>query len=160
MQIVQNESLSYCCDDSFDRIKLEHELKIKQNNLKINYIEEEMIKILKQEEELINTKREIFNALDFGEIHRKKLHEYIHTIKGNIRVYCRVKPRVNINEETIVKYPELCLGNYLTNINCTPELYTVELKNSKTQENLIFNFDRIFAENCSQDEVIIIKIIY
>jgi len=30
--------------------------------------------------------------LELSEFHRKKLHCYIQELRGNIRVYCRVKP--------------------------------------------------------------------
>jgi kinesin family member C1 len=72
------------------------------------------------------------------------LHEYIHSIKGNIRVYCRVKPT---QENSIINYPELSL-----NID-TDEIYSLEVKNQKTSEISIFNFDRIFTEKSTQEEI-------
>jgi kinesin family protein C1 len=82
--------------------------------------------------------------LNYGEMHRKRLHEYIHSIKGNIRVYCRVKPTP---ENSIITYPELALS-----IN-TEEIFSLEVKNQKTNEISIFNFDKIFTEKSAQEEI-------
>jgi kinesin family protein C1 len=36
--------------------------------------------------------KELMLELEKGEEHRRKLHNYIQDLRGNIRVYCRVKP--------------------------------------------------------------------
>jgi hypothetical protein len=79
-------------------------------------------------------------------MHRKKLQQYIHNIKGNIRVYCRVKPCA---DESIIKFPEWS-RDLLNN-----EIFTIELKSFKAQsnENLIFNFDKVFTEKSTQEDV-------
>jgi kinesin family protein C1 len=84
------------------------------------------------------------NCLNYGEIHRRSLNDYIHSIKGNIRVYCRVKPT---SEQSIIKYPELSL-NLAQN-----EIFNLEIKNTKTNENTNFNFDRVFTETSTQEEI-------
>jgi kinesin family protein C1 len=80
-------------------------------------------------------------------MHRRRIHEYIHSIKGNIRVYCRVKPTNNV-EDKIIRYPEIGM---LSNVDSN--ICSLELKNAKTNENLTFNFDRIFIEDTPQEEV-------
>ena len=51
--------------------------------------------------------------LDLSELHRKKLHSYIQELRGNIRIYCRVKPIINSceyetyeNLQSCLRYPE------------------------------------------------------
>jgi hypothetical protein len=64
-------------------------------------------------------------------------------------VYCRVKPCVD-EALNIIKYPELSsLSNEIEQ-----ELYSVEVKNNKSNEVSIFNFDKIFTEKSTQEEVI------
>jgi len=87
-------------------------------------------------------------------MHRKKLHEYIHNIKGNIRVYCRVKP-CNGSDESIIKYPELPCGYDTISSKEEISVYSLEIKNNKSNinESSIFNFDKVFTELSSQSEV-------
>jgi len=85
-------------------------------------------------------------------MHRKRLHEYIHNIKGNIRVYCRVKPCNS--EDSIIKYPEMPISDGLVNRREETQVYNVEIKNNnKNGETSIFNFDRVFTETSTQSEV-------
>lgn len=92
----------------------------------------------------------MLNKLKEGEEHRRKLHEYIQNIRGNIRVYCRVKPT---KEESIIKYPEISSVNIGIGYESN-DIHTIEIKNNKNNELTIFNFDRIFTERTSQEEVI------
>ncbi len=87
-------------------------------------------------------------------MHRKRLHEYIHNIKGNIRVYCRVKP-CNSSDESIIKYPELPCDIYTIFRKEEIPVYSLEIKNNKnnSNESSIFNFDKVFTELSSQSEV-------
>lgn len=94
----------------------------------------------------INQKEDYINKINCGELHRKKLHDYIHCIKGNIRVYCRVKPTTIYNAVSLFRYPEMALN--------VSELYSLELKNPKSNEYSTYNFDKVFTPNSKQEEVI------
>jgi kinesin family protein C1 len=63
--------------DFFNKLKnLENCLKFKQDeNLSLNM-----------------SLQELMNELEKGELQRKRLHNYIQNLRGNLRVYCRVKP--------------------------------------------------------------------
>ena len=84
------------------------------------------------------------------EIIRKKAQEYIHNIRGNILVYCRIKPSLTKNEEnSIISFPEILDDNNIESNNQV--LTSIELKNNLIKNS--YHFDRIFPENTSQYEI-------
>ena len=84
------------------------------------------------------------------EIIRKKAQEYIHNIRGNILVYCRIKPSLTKNEEnSIISFPEILDDKYIESNNQV--LTSIELKNNLIKNS--YHFDRIFPENTSQYEI-------
>ena len=84
------------------------------------------------------------------EIIRKKAQEYIHNIRGNILVYCRIKPSLTKNEEnSIISFPEILDDNNIESNNQV--LTSIELKNNLIKNS--YHFDRIFPENTSQHEI-------
>jgi hypothetical protein len=125
--------------------KLE-KLRFKESQILTKVIGLENELMLKEEENKeTNIKKDkiLFDMIQ-SEEWRKTLHEYSQNIKGNIRVFCRVKP-VPFNNESIIKYPDCSLN----------ELFSMELKNisAKNSETLNFCFDKIFTEKISQEEV-------
>ena len=81
---------------------------------------------------------------------RKKAQEYIHNIRGNILVYCRIKPSLTKNEEnSIISFPEILDDKYIESNNQV--LTSIELKNNLIKNS--YHFDRIFPENTSQYEI-------
>ena len=81
---------------------------------------------------------------------RKKAQEYIHNIRGNILVYCRIKPSLTKNEEnSIISFPEILDDKYIESNNQV--LTSIELKNNLIKNS--YHFDRIFPENTSQHEI-------
>ena len=63
-----------------------------------NQLREEILQI--KLETLVNEKDEIRAKYDYETIQRKKLHNEIQDLKGQIRVYCRVRP-INYRETQI-----------------------------------------------------------
>lgn len=63
-------------------------------------------------------------------------------MRGNIRIYCRVKPQFEIEAESSVKYPELSLQSTGTN-----ELTMIELKEQS------YHFDKVFSSVSSQEDI-------
>ncbi len=75
----------------------------------------------------------------------------MHSIKGNIRVYCRVKPTPT-NMKPLIEYPELNLPSL--NQNKTEiEISNIEIKNPKSSEAINFNFDRVFTGLSNQEDI-------
>lgn len=77
----------------------------------------------------------MFYELDKERKERRKLHNDIEDMKGNIRVYCRMKP---FNDKVSSRLP------YKTN-SSTDILYILPNKHCK--------FDAIFGESTSQEEI-------
>lgn len=59
---------------------------------------------------LNNSIKELMNELERGELHRRKLHNYIQELRGNIRVYCRVKPLSGVRVNKLFKIRNLALA--------------------------------------------------
>ena len=91
--------------------------------------------------------QDILSHLAARENHRKLIQEYIHKIKGNLRVYCRVRPCLQ-KSDTFITYPELSTA--LT--TKASYLQTMEIKAPNTTTSA-YTFDRIFPESSSQVEV-------
>ena len=62
----------------------------------IENVKNAFLKKAKDYETLTNSLNELMGELNRGESHRRKLHNYIQELRGNIRVYCRVKPLSSI----------------------------------------------------------------
>ncbi|XP_030597173.1 kinesin-like protein KIFC1 [Archocentrus centrarchus] len=84
-----------------------------------------------------------------GEMERRRLHNTIQELKGNIRVFCRVRPLVG---EGLPKHIQLTASdNKAITLAKTEESHTG--KTADTQKNYNFSFDRVFGPQCSQQEV-------
>jgi kinesin family protein C1 len=110
---------------------------------------EEMSKQLSSQDHLAqdfeSAKREIFrlqNLLNVSETARRKLHNRVQELRGNIRVFVRVRPflpsdGVEFNE----KHPSL---------RCLPDGQGINIAAKKEHK---FAFDRVFKRESSQSEV-------
>uniref|UniRef100_A0A3Q0T6D2 Kinesin-like protein n=1 Tax=Amphilophus citrinellus TaxID=61819 RepID=A0A3Q0T6D2_AMPCI len=84
-----------------------------------------------------------------GEMERRRLHNTIQELKGNIRVFCRVRPLVGGG---LPKHIQLTASdNKAITLAKTEESHTG--KTADTQKNYNFSFDRVFGPQCSQQEV-------
>lgn len=84
-----------------------------------------------------------------GEMERRRLHNTIQELKGNIRVFCRVRPLVNGG---LSKHIQLSASdNKSLSLAKTEESHTG--KTADTQRNYNFSFDRVFGPTTSQEEV-------
>ena len=93
-------------------------------------------------ESIQNSMRELLSELHKSESFRILLHNHIQKMRGNIRIYCRVKPQFEIEAESSVKYPELSLQSTGTN-----ELTMIELKEQS------YHFDKVFSSVSSQEDI-------
>ncbi|XP_029299025.1 kinesin-like protein KIFC1 isoform X2 [Cottoperca gobio] len=89
------------------------------------------------------------DELHAGEMERRQLHNAIQELKGNIRVFCRVRPLV---EGGLSKHIQLPTSDTKAiTLAKTEESHTG--KTADTQKNYNFNFDRVFGPQASQQEV-------
>uniref|UniRef100_A0A8C2X2L4 Kinesin-like protein n=1 Tax=Cyclopterus lumpus TaxID=8103 RepID=A0A8C2X2L4_CYCLU len=105
-----------------------------------------------QEEEVCSLKDTVVQQKDelhAGEMDRRRLHNDIQELKGNIRVFCRVRPLV---EGGLSKHIQLAASDNKTiTLAKTEESHTG--KTADTQKNYNFNFDRVFGPQSLQQEV-------
>ena len=96
-------------------------------------------------EELAECKKKVFE----GEMVRRKLHNTIQELKGNIRVFCRVRPLMGeeltsgADTDYRIKYPE------------APELVgrAIELQHGEKGPQYNFSFDKVFQPVEEQPKV-------
>ncbi|PVU93269.1 hypothetical protein BB559_003360 [Furculomyces boomerangus] len=117
---------------------------------------DEKVEKIKELEDVIsqrdNSISELNNSLQEEEKIRRKLHNTIQELKGNIRVFCRSRPLTETGESK----ENTCLGfdneskeSKSINIVQEKENATGKSKTISTE----FEFDRVFLPNTSQDEV-------
>ncbi|XP_073339738.1 kinesin-like protein KIFC1 [Pagrus major] len=89
------------------------------------------------------------DELHAGEMERRRLHNTIQELKGNIRVFCRVRPLV---DGSLSKHIQLPASDIKTiTLAKSEESHTG--KTAETQKNYNFSFDRVFGPVASQQEV-------
>ncbi|KAL3043494.1 hypothetical protein OYC64_003372 [Pagothenia borchgrevinki] len=89
------------------------------------------------------------DELHAGEMERRQLHNAIQELKGNIRVFCRVRPLTGGGLSQHLQLP--ATDNKTITLAKTEESHTG--KTADTQKNYNFNFDRVFGPQASQKEV-------
>uniref|UniRef100_A0A8D3D733 Kinesin-like protein n=1 Tax=Scophthalmus maximus TaxID=52904 RepID=A0A8D3D733_SCOMX len=89
------------------------------------------------------------DELHAGEMERRRLHNTIQELKGNIRVFCRVRPLVDGGLSKHLQLP--ASDNKMITLAKTEESHTG--KTADTQKNYNFSFDRVFGPQASQHEV-------
>ncbi|XP_065327684.1 kinesin-like protein KIFC1 [Pelmatolapia mariae] len=104
------------------------------------------------EEEVRSLKETVAQQKDeiyAGEMERRRLHNTIQELKGNIRVFCRVRPLVGGG---LPKHIQLATSdNKAITLAKTEESHTG--KTADTHKNYNFSFDRVFGPRASQQEV-------
>lgn len=89
------------------------------------------------------------DELHVGEMERRRLHNTIQELKGNIRVFCRIRPLVGGG---LSKHIQLSAADEKSlTLAKTEESHTG--KGGDTQKNYNFSFDRVFGPGASQKEV-------
>ncbi|XP_034561618.1 kinesin-like protein KIFC1 [Notolabrus celidotus] len=89
------------------------------------------------------------DELHDGEMERRRLHNTIQELKGNIRVFCRVRPLVDGGLTKHIQLPASDIK--MITLAKTEESHTG--KTADTQKNYNFSFDRVFGPQASQQEV-------
>ncbi|MCJ8730829.1 hypothetical protein PDJAM_G00188850 [Pangasius djambal] len=91
------------------------------------------------------------DELHCGEMERRKLHNTIQELKGNIRVFCRVRPLLSNREATIPHIQLPAHDNKAITLAKIEESHVGRA--AETQKNYIFSFDRVFGPHSTQSEV-------
>ena len=125
--------------------------------------EEECNKLLKLQEETRQLSKETINynlMIKEEEQYRRFLHNQLQEMKGNIRVFCRIKPEKNIDntfkheiqsmmetsdlkESLVISEPE----------NHNPNNRLTASPTKKTNKQFSFSFDKIFDESSTNGEI-------
>uniref|UniRef100_H2SB60 Kinesin-like protein n=1 Tax=Takifugu rubripes TaxID=31033 RepID=H2SB60_TAKRU len=104
------------------------------------------------EEEVCSLKETVTQQKDelhAGEMERRRLHNTIQELKGNIRVFCRVRPVVDGGVSKHIQLP--ASDTKMITLAKTEESHTG--KTTDTQKNYNFSFDRVFGPAASQQEI-------
>eukprot|EP01034_Spumella_vulgaris_P027259 gene27259-33953_t len=94
---------------------------------------------LKSDQERIKTLEAEVRA---GEIARRKLHNQVQELRGNIRVFARVRPFLPNDGFNMDALPDSA-------VRCDQTLNTLSVLDRGTHNN--FNFDRVFGQGVSQE---------
>uniref|UniRef100_A0A3Q3M6K8 Kinesin-like protein n=1 Tax=Mastacembelus armatus TaxID=205130 RepID=A0A3Q3M6K8_9TELE len=89
------------------------------------------------------------DELHAGEMERRRLHNAIQELKGNIRVFCRVRPLVAGGLSHHIQLS----GSDDKSITLAKTEESHTGKTTDTQKNYNFSFDRVFGPQASQQEV-------
>ncbi|XP_061520698.1 kinesin-like protein KIFC1 [Phycodurus eques] len=87
--------------------------------------------------------------LHSAEMERRQLHNTVQELKGNIRVFCRVRPLVDGGHSNHIQLP--ANDNKAITLAKTEESHTG--KSADTHKNYTFSFDRVFGPDASQQEI-------
>jgi kinesin family protein C1 len=117
--------------------------KISNLNLKIENLLERAKELENQNEELTILSAEQRQKLDDGDDERRNLHETIQQLKGNIRVFARVRPLLS---------SELANSDSSEHIAFESDRGIV-IEREEKKEKTEFEFDKIFQPNSTQTEV-------
>eukprot|EP01028_Stygiella_incarcerata_P008826 TRINITY_DN396_c0_g1_i1.p1 TRINITY_DN396_c0_g1~~TRINITY_DN396_c0_g1_i1.p1 ORF type:complete len:718 (+),score=222.19 TRINITY_DN396_c0_g1_i1:130-2283(+) len=108
------------------------------------------------EKELTNARErisELERKRDEDEMTRRRLHNTIQELKGNIRVYCRVRPPLPTEPDTETKAYRFLEDTDSTEMEIVgPERESFDGER-KEHKKFLFSFDRIFAPQTTQEDV-------
>ncbi|EDV94386.1 protein claret segregational [Drosophila grimshawi] len=132
-----------------DLLKTTHQkMKSQHDSLSAEVLEQrDQIEMLIREKEQLTAERDIYKEQLFqSNMDRKELHNTVMDLRGNIRVFCRVRPPLDYE---------------LSRLSCTWTYYdeaTVELQSLDSQAKnkmgqQIFTFDQVFHPNSLQEDI-------
>eukprot|EP01122_Echinamoeba_exundans_P011451 TRINITY_DN4555_c0_g1_i4.p1 TRINITY_DN4555_c0_g1~~TRINITY_DN4555_c0_g1_i4.p1 ORF type:complete len:642 (-),score=134.80 TRINITY_DN4555_c0_g1_i4:3797-5722(-) len=135
------------------------ELALTRENLRVSSdISDDRLKRLQDLERKIADQREQIKFLeekarDDEEI-RRKLHNSIQELKGNIRVFCRIRPLSKSEvEDKSVSYQFSKTDDTAMDIVCAPQTKDVTGCKNAPDKTFNFKFDKVFPPGSSQEAV-------
>lgn len=109
---------------------------------KCGYLEQHLLKsnqIITDQEKIIQEKEKL----------RRVLHNTVQELRGNIRVFCRIRPPSgNESSEAFQIAPS---GSYREELHLSQAVESAT--GDKSKKNIVFSFDRIFGPDCEQAKV-------
>ncbi|KAK6917386.1 Spindle pole body-associated protein Vik1/Cik1, microtubule binding domain [Dillenia turbinata] len=149
----KSNALEEICSSQREQLRiLEHQLASANEKLKMSDLSsleartefEEQKRLVKELRELLADSE---HKISEGEKLRKKLHNTILELKGNIRVFCRVRPMISdggaATESASILYP-----SSLETLGRGVELM-------QNGQKLAFTFDKVFNHEASQEDVFV-----
>lgn len=88
---------------------------------------------------------EFEEKLRAGEIQRRKLHNLVQELRGNVRVFARVRPFLPSDGLDMTSLPE-------PSINVRSDINSLKIATHGGEE-YNFNFDKVFGPSCSQENL-------
>lgn len=85
---------------------------------------------------------ELEDKVKMGEAVRRKMHNTIQELRGNVRVYTRTRPFLPSDNET----------NGISPIECQPDEESLVIK-GRDEKPCPFKFDKVFSPTAAQDDV-------
>ncbi|XP_051791541.1 carboxy-terminal kinesin 2-like [Erpetoichthys calabaricus] len=114
---------------------------------------EQQLKMAKQEIDGVQSKlSEVSEKLYKGEMDRRKLHDQILELKGNIRVFCRECPLLPSDHADNIEHVQFPNNDEKSILLARTEESHIG-RDSKDQLKYRFSFDRVFPPRSSQQEV-------
>ncbi|VVB15958.1 unnamed protein product [Arabis nemorensis] len=139
-----------CSSQSSQIRELQDRLVLSERRLQVSDLStfEKINEFEDQKQTIIDLKSRVEEAelkLVEGETLRKKLHNTILELKGNIRVFCRVRPLLpgENNGDEIISYPS------------SLEAFGRGIDLMQNAQKHSFTFDKVFVPNTSQEDVFI-----
>lgn len=95
---------------------------------------------------------EINDKLNTSEIQRRKLHNLVQELRGNIRVFARVRPFLPNDGVDLTQNPPAAINvrSELNNLQILPPSNNTD---SHRTEETTFSFDKVFGQSTSQDAI-------
>ncbi|KAM9385484.1 kinesin-like protein KIFC1 [Pholidichthys leucotaenia] len=125
------------------------EVELQTLKMKLSVQESTLTRLQEEARVLRETVAQQKDDLYAGEMERRRLHNTVQELKGNIRVFCRVRPLVGGG---LSKHIQLTPNDNTTiKLAKTEESHTG--KTADTHKNYNFSFDRVFGPQASQQEV-------
>lgn len=154
-QNIKITSITNCLEstkEELDKLKEEFEKLFTNHSM----VEKEAIELRTQNltqaaqiSKLIEQLTECKNQLFQSNMERKELHNANMDLRGNIRVFCRVRPPLDYEDDRL-----LCGWNYLDETSL--EIHNLELQASGAKNKVAshaFSFDHVFHSRSTQEEV-------
>ncbi|TDG51401.1 hypothetical protein AWZ03_002196 [Drosophila navojoa] len=133
------------------RLELQ-ELKVTHQDIKSEheFLSTEVQHLRRRNEELIRSNEQLAAELNTcreqlfqSNIERKELHNVVMDLRGNIRVFCRVRPPLESEAGRL-----MC--NWIYHDEATVELQSLDAQAKSKMGQQIFNFDQVFHPNSNQ----------
>ncbi|KAH8388595.1 hypothetical protein KR093_010890 [Drosophila rubida] len=155
-QVKQHTNKIETITSSLGRAKDElNQLKHTHQNIKTEHesLSVEVLELRERTENLMRNNKQLATDLAVcreqlfqSNMDRKDLHNTVMDLRGNIRVFCRVRPPLDVEQSRMV-----CSWTY--HDEATVELQSIDGQAKNKIGQQVFNFDQVFHPNTNQREV-------